>query len=376
MNSVLIATDVLAMAFMIVILLSIRFLEQKADAIMRKFILCISVTLLCTVADALSYYLEVRCHNVPVLWTVNMIAYIGADVSLLSFIFYAWAVIGQKTKFSHGLANAAAFLVVLNIAFIITGGINGKGFSISDYRCMEGPWANYDGIIPIVVMIYFFSLVISRRKETDRKTMLMIGSYFVFPALTVFMEILSPNYSFVYASVSLSLMIIFITIQSGELQRSRLREEMMKDLLYTDGLTGLNNRRAFEETIDSAEKDADIDVIFCDVNGLKYANDNFGHAAGDELLMKFTEILTSFFDKKDLFRISGDEFLVIQVNEHVSDDKLDKFREVILENSWIAAFGNVSGKGEAIIELISEAEKKMYKDKSNYYIKTGRNRRQ
>ncbi len=83
-----------------------------------------------------------------------------------------------------------------------------------------------------------------------------------------------------------------------------------------DALTGLGNRRAFEEAMELAHQaagsGADISLIVMDVDRLKVVNDTIGHAAGDDALRAVAEALTTRTRSNDqVFRLGGDEFAVI-----------------------------------------------------------------
>ena len=119
-------------------------------------------------------------------------------------------------------------------------------------------------------------------------------------------------------------------------------------------------------------------VIFCDLNELKSTNDNYGHAAGDAYIKKFADILTELFSEDgEIFRISGDEFVVLFAgisNDKLSEEK-DKLKKAINKNKRISAMGSAYGENTPVLDLVSIAEQEMYRDKSDYYIEVGRDRR-
>ena len=83
---------------------------------------------------------------------------------------------------------------------------------------------------------------------------------------------------------------------------------------YHDKLTGLYNRAFFEEEMKRLDvpREYPISFIISDINGLKLANDAFGHKFGDDLLKNFATILYSCFRKEDIIaRWGGDEFVVL-----------------------------------------------------------------
>ncbi len=85
---------------------------------------------------------------------------------------------------------------------------------------------------------------------------------------------------------------------------------------YRDGLTGLENRTAYNEYISVLNRQienrtADFSVAMFDINGLKVVNDRQGHEKGDRLIVKASELLNEAFHGERIFRIGGDEFAVI-----------------------------------------------------------------
>ncbi len=79
----------------------------------------------------------------------------------------------------------------------------------------------------------------------------------------------------------------------------------------TDALTGLKNRRAYDELLKQEENEGGLGAVFCDLNQLKYTNDRLGHKAGDQLLVRFADLLKEAFPEGEICRISGDEFVVL-----------------------------------------------------------------
>ena len=98
------------------------------------------------------------------------------------------------------------------------------------------------------------------------------------------------------------------------------RIQELEQLAYLDKLTGLYNRTKYEEALSKYKFSKNFGVIFCDLNGLKKANDNLGHEMGDLLIKTFSDILkTSKTGKEDVFRIGGDEFIAIFENAKRKD---------------------------------------------------------
>ena len=92
------------------------------------------------------------------------------------------------------------------------------------------------------------------------------------------------------------------------------RIDQIEYLSYHDHLTGLYNRRFFEEEISrlDTERNLPITIVMGDVNGLKLINDSFGHEVGDELLIKTAEVISKECRNDDIVaRLGGDEFVVL-----------------------------------------------------------------
>ena len=142
-------------------------------------------------------------------------------------------------------------------------------------------------------------------------------------------------------------------------------------------LTGLKNRRGYEQILSELNGDEAIGTVFCDLNSLKEVNDNLGHETGDRLIQKFAGILKESFPQDHVYRISGDEFVVIVRNVDVVQfpAQMQAFADTLKKNDRIASFGFGIGKGNQAFKVVKEAEQMMYRHKDEYYLETGKQRR-
>ncbi len=150
----------------------------------------------------------------------------------------------------------------------------------------------------------------------------------------------------------------------------------MKILSSTDLLTGVMNRNAMNNRI--MDHDNGINMIkkpygifFIDVNGLKTVNDTNGHIAGDNLLKDVAVTMKEHFEKGEIYRVGGDEFMVITEAVSVREfDDLEKKLRKDCERSGRAhyAVGSCySDETDDIKKAMQIADTRMYEDKENYY---------
>ena len=162
------------------------------------------------------------------------------------------------------------------------------------------------------------------------------------------------------------------------LKRRNLLLEL-QEMSYHDQLTGLGNRFAVDKFLDEYSHENGLSVVYCDITGLKRVNDSEGHKAGDSLILRAVDSLKAVFGNYRLFRIGGDELLVLcpGINEEELTQKASELRKVALDNHVVLAVGAVwQGTADVDIDkLLTEAERLMYEDKAAYYQKVGLDRR-
>lgn len=169
--------------------------------------------------------------------------------------------------------------------------------------------------------------------------------------------------------ISVMLMVLGHFIVSILRRRDLVRR--LETLSYYDQLTGALNRHGMNEFVASVDDQASIGIIYCDVMGLKNVNDTKGHLEGDALLVRAYECLSRHFPKNAIFRIGGDEFLVMssKINKEDMEERIEKLKEDMPKYHIDMSLGWAweSHCNNRITELLKEADKRMYEEKAKYY---------
>ena len=168
------------------------------------------------------------------------------------------------------------------------------------------------------------------------------------------------------------------SLDEETLMDSEGREKLMKrlsgydDKLYRDALTGVYNRRFYEERIRRMTRHAGVAMI--DLDDFKLYNDTYGHNAGDMVLDTIVGVIQNNIRKTDmLIRFGGDEFLLVlpEISEDAFELKLKRIRQHVQETRIVGftqmklsvSIGGVMSHGEPIEETLERADRLMYQAK-------------
>lgn len=160
-----------------------------------------------------------------------------------------------------------------------------------------------------------------------------------------------------------------------DITERKKKEIEIYNLSYHDQLTGLYNRRFYEEELKrlDVKRNLPLTIVMGDVNGLKLINDSFGHVMGDDLLKKVSEVLRTGCRGDDIIaRLAGDEFVIIlpktdefetqQIIKRIADLSLcEKVGSVDISISF--GYATKHNEEEEIEEIFKNAEDHMYEKK-------------
>ena len=160
--------------------------------------------------------------------------------------------------------------------------------------------------------------------------------------------------------------------------------EQVQSQASVDSLTGIKNKNAYQqkESIINqrimARRQPEFAITVLDVNNLKEINDTLGHKAGDECICTACRVICKIFKRSPVYRIGGDEFAVISVDEDYENideliDTVAKHNEdAIVNGGVVIACGCAKYSDEnSTSEVFNKADKNMYENKT--YLKQQKN---
>lgn len=155
-------------------------------------------------------------------------------------------------------------------------------------------------------------------------------------------------------------------------------EEEIREMSLRDSMTGLYNRRGLFALADhelalARRERKPLMAVYIDCDGLKLTNDNYGHEAGDRLIMATAAVLRATFRDSDIIaRTGGDEFVILcpdaadfrtmmasRLEEQIRKENTDTVMAIPLSLSWGAALFTPS-EPVSFDELLAEADRAMY----------------
>ena len=185
-----------------------------------------------------------------------------------------------------------------------------------------------------------------------------------------------------FTLVSVLLLASVLLLQFRKISKDKLEEEKetsraFQNMANTDSMTGVRNKHAYSENemavnrqIQAGELEK-LAVVVCDINGLKYINDNQGHAAGDKLIKDACALICEYFTHGAVFRVGGDEFVIIlqgkgyETMPEVIRALNRKVEENIKENAVVVSIGySVLKQGDQKLrDVFERADQMMYERK-------------
>lgn len=255
----------------------------------------------------------------------------------------------------HYTLNGGHILMILSDVVLFIWAV----FTLISYKKEKKPILSCSLQITGLSLMWIFGIaeytIVSQEDRIDRAGLLRIGMLL----LCLFLAISSQ-------------------IETAKVIERGLKYNIVKELAYSDGLTGVKNRTAYLEQLEEYNSNDTIGIVFLDINNLKTVNDNYGHEFGDELIVISANIIKNSFGQfGNVYRIGGDEFCVL-MNDHNPKSKYEQglgtFKELISKVNQanqhpftvqIAHGFSIceSATRKKLDEAVAKADSKMYKNK-------------
>ena len=178
--------------------------------------------------------------------------------------------------------------------------------------------------------------------------------------------------------------IVELTQTNVELAATQKVASEMSELANKDGLTGVRNKISYDHQCEEINKQIEnkeplqFGIAMIDLNYLKNINDDYGHDSGDSALIKLCNIICTIFARSPVYRIGGDEFVVILRNRDYKDSKklikefntkidgLGEDDDLLPAEKVSAAIGYskyLPDKDKCVDDVFKRADKAMYERK-------------
>ena len=237
--------------------------------------------------------------------------------------------------------------------------------------------------LPAVTFIAM--LVLAPFLFTDRPVYIILLNIAATAALCVLSWVFKPRDIAIgdeWNSITLCAVSVAAAVFQRKLRfRALSQARRIRYLSQTDLLTGAKNRNMYEQMSDRYPSLCQRSLVcaFADVNALHEVNNTKGHKAGDEMLQAVAKALLDRFGSEHVYRVGGDEFVVFAPDadrEEIASD-LKRISAELSARGYDISVGVVSGeKGSMNLgQMLADAEKEMYRNKTLYYQQPGHERR-
>ncbi|NLL90999.1 MAG: GGDEF domain-containing protein [Ruminococcaceae bacterium] len=209
------------------------------------------------------------------------------------------------------------------------------------------------------------------------------ASIFVMNSLSMINENFLKFHIFSYVlSIEIVMFIVFLISVAlkyfDNIKKEKIHFSLLDEALKTDNLTKLGSRHAYERRLFELNKaNKKCVIMFVDLNNLKFINDKLGHEYGDRAIKGVAEYLKNKFPDSDIFRIGGDEYVIIS-QDYSDYNKLSKLesKEVFVQgvtehipvvmSFGVAFYDPANLQNETIEDYVKRADKAMYRNKQKY----------
>ncbi len=324
----------------------------------------------------------------------------------------------SKTDYVQVFCGASIFVLHISASVVPLIVIFSNVFEISPAALISD--SIYDHIIVIIICVvlslahelvkkYIDNTSIQRVTVKSRHSVILLGAIVLIVILQIDHSITMMSDTFYPAQILLSLTISLASLLIfylfflyainlidaslykrysdkviGEQQKISEQKETLLIKIERDELTGVFNRgyimNALEKMCEDEEPQDAFNVLFVDINALKYTNDTYGHKAGDRLITKIAHAILNTVREHDLVaRIGGDEFLVVLSESRGEEcevvvDRIMQYiehqnetEEFLVSASIGSVYVDEQARKQGVNYILSAADEDMRKNKAQFY---------
>lgn len=309
--------NIYSLIILVTIFVSFRKRTDQKNTSNRIFLILLKVNMAILILDSINICLFGSPGKIVHFWLslFMLLYYLLNPLPGLYWMAYTHNYLYQNKKRFNKIFLLALIPVIINGLLSIASIFNGCLFIISEDNLYQRGWMFF--VLPILIYCYFFLsfvMIFLNRNRVSQRELLPLLFFALPPFLGGILQTVLYGVILVWPSVTLSLLIIYIFIQSR--------------MMNTDHLTGLFNRREFDYYLEGwrnwHKKTKQLAGFMLDLDHFKTINDTYGHQKGDEALIDMGEILRKTFRCNDFIaRIGGDEFaVVLEVADEIEIDRL------------------------------------------------------
>ena len=294
------------------------------------------------------------------------------------------------TVMEEGIRKKVVFWVGVFLAVLSLGAIS---MSLTGVIMLSDSLPGLQATLAVLLVVLLWLLISGARKDKNgfEASLLMgitVGMIFAVTEIVslrirtikgfprALMKVTSLDYAAVGLAILILTLIIGIVDKLYHDMRAQAEQDELEKIAYTDQLTGIPNRISCVEKMRMLTVNDYYAVAFFDVDGLKKANDNYGHDVGDELIKEVADLIrNTFFTYKGYYgRWGGDEFIAVFLDEpsyrrfgYVFEDAVDEeAKKSKLQVPFSVSVGykeHMPGMSETVNEIVNEADEQMYRSK-------------
>lgn len=294
--------------------------------------------------------------------------------------FYIYRDVARLRRRRAAYLAPFALNAALCVASLWTGGVFYLDAANIYHR---GAWFAAHGVVTLSYLLYVLWLVWQRpsaRHVTPREQA-YLTLFMLPPVVGVAVQWTFYGVTILWVMVAVSILFIYINVQNQQ--------------IFSDPLTGLNNRRRFSQYLDTRAQAAlpegqRLYALMIDLDRLKHINDTHGHAAGDRALMRMADALKRACAERNDFlaRIGGDEFVLLCQRESEGEvqktiallrrhlEELNRLSSEPFDVAFSAGWAEFGKEGCVSAEaVVTAADRHMYAIKSTHAERQGRGRK-